>query len=80
MNTYTVVGFYSDNAQIWCTTVGVARDPKDAATKAAKIMSLENDSDQVGTMDLSNIEIVAVFFGDLTELSGLNTVTNANNL
>ena len=78
--TYTVVGFYRDNSQVWSMSAK-AVNPLEAAKKVAVALSMDNDPHQEpGSEDLSNIEVVAVFEGDHKERLGRTYVTCADNL
>jgi hypothetical protein len=79
--TYTVVGFYLDNDQIWIQHV-TGKDAKEAAKNAVGTLTMGvPDKEQVpGSEDTSGIEVVAVFLGDAPELLGLKKVTNSEDL
>ena len=80
---YMIMGFYTDNSQIWYTSTS-ASNPKAAAKRAIQRIARDNDPDQVpGSEDLSNIEVVAVFEGHENqhrECLGLKEVTNGEDL
>ncbi|MEI6232899.1 MAG: hypothetical protein WCT04_07600 [Planctomycetota bacterium] len=75
MKSYTVIGYFEDNGQVWCEHVK-AETPFEAMQKSVKLLKGRDNED----VPDDNMAVVGVFAGHRKEIGGSWAVSYASDL